>query len=278
MMIDILLSTYNGEKYLTVLLDSIISQSYECWRLIVRDDESTDSTLKILRDFQEKYPTKIEILDDTLGNIGPLRSFEQLLVHSKENYIMFCDQDDIWLPFKISDSITELIKTERENLDQPIIAITDLTIVDANLNVIHDSAWRYMKIYPTSFVDPINLGMRNYVIGCTLLLNKAARDVSLPFPSDALMHDWWIGLATLSNQGRICPVKKPTILYRQHSANTVGARAINYPRMLLRFMNLSYYLQGHRMVLKQLKAANINLGWLRSVYFRIYYAIRSHIR
>src|SRR5574344_633773 len=90
-MIDILLSTYNGELYLREQLESLVSQSEQEWILYIRDDGSTDGTLNIIHDFCSRFPSKIQLLADDFGNIGVIKSFELLLRSSRHEYIMFCD-------------------------------------------------------------------------------------------------------------------------------------------------------------------------------------------
>ena len=108
-MIDILLSTYNGEVFLGELIDSVMGQTYQDCRLLVRDDGSTDGTLGILRTYQDNYPQRIVLTNDMLGNVGVIKSFELLLANSSSEYIMFCDQDDVWLPNKVELSVLKMI-------------------------------------------------------------------------------------------------------------------------------------------------------------------------
>ena len=147
-MVDILLSTYNGERYLKQQIDSIIGQSFSDWRLIVRDDDSKDRTRELLEEYSFAYPQKIKIITDSYGNIGVIKSFEELLKNSNSDYIMFCDQDDVWLPEKIRMSLQTLKDKEHENLNIPILLFSDLTVVDESLNVINNSFWSYSNIKP----------------------------------------------------------------------------------------------------------------------------------
>ena len=144
--IYILLSTYNGEKYLKEQLDSLFSQSYKDFKLIVRDDGSNDKTLDILK----KYD--IELLP-SFGNLGVKKSFEKLLKYASENneakYFMFCDQDDVWKSDKIEKTLKKM--QELENLygnNMPLLIHTDLEVVNENLKTINHSMWQYEKINP----------------------------------------------------------------------------------------------------------------------------------
>jgi glycosyltransferase involved in cell wall biosynthesis len=95
--VDILLATYNGGEFLADQLASIERQTFSEWRLIVRDDGSTDNTVLILEEFRECYPDKVLLIEDLEHNLGPGRNFERLLGYSDAPYFFFCDQDDVWM-------------------------------------------------------------------------------------------------------------------------------------------------------------------------------------
>ena len=223
-MIDILLSTYNGEKYLKELLQSIINQTFIDWKLFIRDDFSTDKTLEIIDFFCEKYDNKIFLLKDNFENIGVSKSFGVLLEKSTADFIMFCDQDDVWLPTKIEKTFSVMQKAIFENPKKPILVCTDLKIVDENLQVISNSMWQCSKILPELLKSSFEyLSACNFVTGCTMLLNKEAKKNALPFDETTKIHDLWIALKVLIHNGLLIPVYEQTILYRQHSDNKFGA-------------------------------------------------------
>ncbi len=223
-MIDILLSTYNGEKYLTQLLDSILNQDYKEWRLIIRDDASCDSTKKIIDIYQRQHPNNIIIIpNNTNTNIGVIKSFELLLSQSSSKYIMFCDQDDIWLPNKISESIKTIKYIEQKQTQQtPILVHSDLTIIDNNNNIINNSFWKYAGIKPEILNNNIKfLAFCNSVTGCTMLMNDLCKNKILPFPNGIVMHDAWIAIK-ICKHGKLIHINKPLTLYRLHDNNTLG--------------------------------------------------------
>ena len=220
--IDILLAVYNGEKYLSALLDSVFSQSYTNWRLLVRDDGSTDSSIDILKNYQQKYPGKIVIVKDNLSRLGIAANFGELMKQTNTDYIMFCDQDDIWLPNKIELSIKVMRATEKEYPDLPIMVHTDLQVVDENLNLIDNSMWHLNAIDPQTANDFSMLIVRNAVTGCAMMINRKAKNLSLPIPAEAAVHDWWIAMST-AKTGKIIEIPIAAILYRQHKANVIGA-------------------------------------------------------
>ena len=222
-MIDILLSTYNGEKYLASQLDSILNQTHTEWRLIVRDDSSSDSTPIILDLYQKKYPDKIIIIPNNINqNLGVIKSFELLLTQSSNDYIMFCDQDDIWLPNKIKESIETITLLEKTNPNTPILIHSDLHIINKNEQITHDSLWQYAGIKPEILnCNPKYMAFCNSVTGCTILMNKQCKSEVLPFPNNIVMHDAWIALK-ICQIGIVHHINKQLILYRQHDNNTLG--------------------------------------------------------
>ncbi len=225
--INILLATYNGEKYLPQLLKSIVAQSYKNWKLIARDDNSTDNTLTILKNFQEKYPNKVFVIEDGLGNLGVCRNFERLMEYAETDYIMFADQDDIWKSDKIEISLKKIIDIETKNPGTPIMVHTDLEIVDEYLNVISRSFWEFNQIDIRSENNIQKLFYRNVATGCTMIFNKTAKDISLPFPKELRIHDWWINMQ-VAIKGKVGHLAIQTILYRQHQNNVIGAKRKNF--------------------------------------------------
>ncbi len=222
-MIDILLSTYNGELYLREQLDSILAQSCTDWTLLVRDDGSTDGTLKIINDYSARFPDRIKVISDSLGNLGVTKSFGTLLEASKSEYVMFSDQDDYWLKDKISISMDAMHKLEEKYAQMPLLVHTDLSVADSNLNIINKSLREYSNL-PVEILEssPCFFPLSNPVTGCTALFNAKVRDMSLPFTEKTEMHDVWVGLVAVKN-GKLLYVKQPTILYRQHGHNVCGA-------------------------------------------------------
>lgn len=224
-MISILMSTYNGEKYIREQIDSILSQTYSDWKLYVRDDGSKDNTVAIIDYYMDVYPDKIFLCRDLLGNLGPGRSFMTLLENIDGDYYMFCDQDDVWLPSKIEMSMLKMRECEELYLDKPLCVFTDLKIVDSDLKLISNSMWKSLKISSLRCNDFYFLTCSWVVTGCTMLLNRRVKDFVFPY-SDKIMHDYWISMI-LSKKGYNIPFDSSTILYRQQSHNVVGANKNN---------------------------------------------------
>ena len=216
--IDILLATYNGEKFVKDQIESILNQTYEDFNLIISDDASTDNTLNILEEY-EKKDTRIKVFKKE-KNEGLIANFEFLLKNVTSDYFMFSDQDDIWKKDKIEKSINKL-KEKNSGL-----VYTDLEIVDESLNVIYPSYWKYKKIY--NKIKKYNnfeaLYLNNFVTGCTILAkSKYIKDI-LPLPRNSkfVLHDYWTALI-ISAKDKISFVEEPTIQYRQHKNNRVGS-------------------------------------------------------
>jgi glycosyltransferase involved in cell wall biosynthesis len=219
--IDILLSTYNGAEFLEEQLGSILNQSCNDWILRVRDDGSTDETVAVLRHLCDPSRTRMTVGTE---NLGPCRSFGNLLQQSSAPYSMFCDQDDIWQTDKLSKSLAFMREMERRwGSRTPILIHSDLKVVDRHLRTIAPSFWRHWGAVPPGRETFNRLLVQNVVTGCTVMINAPLRQLALPFPEDALMHDWWLAL-TAAAFGHIGHLNEPTVLYRQHGANEVGAK------------------------------------------------------
>lgn len=222
-MIHILLSTYNGTRYLGEQLDSIIAQSYTDWRLFVRDDGSLDDTLRILTEYAGK-DERIKLLKDG-ENLGACRSFERLMMQcGGADYYAFADQDDVWKPEKLAICVEAMRQQEGLHPHKPVVVHTDLQVVDEKMHEIAPSFWQYSNIRP-DLLDSRKyyLAICNSVTGCAMLFNEAARAAALPFPPAAYMHDAWIALKTLLSGGCLIPIHLTPIAYRQHGDNVLGA-------------------------------------------------------
>jgi rhamnosyltransferase len=223
----IVLSTYNGGTFLAEQIESIRAQTASEWRLYVRDDGSSDRTREILSDFAAR-DSRISILSDDAGNLGAPASFGVLLAHAfarGERYVFPSDQDDVWLPDKAARMLG--VATEYEGclgVQVPLLIHSDLRVVSTNLTTVHPSFFQLVRIDPRADVQLPRLALRNAVTGCATLVNRALLECALPFPRVA-MHDWWLAQCA-ALFGHIALVDQPTVLYRQHSANALGANGL----------------------------------------------------
>lgn len=238
MTVDILLATYNGEKYLEKQIESILNQNYCNWKLIIRDDLSEDLTLKIIQRYVNNYRPQIDLINNQNSRLGASKNFSKLLTYSDAEYIMFCDQDDVWLPNKIDITLKKMLAMEElYGKDKCLLVHTDLKVVDSNLNSISNSFWKYQNLNPKQGNYLRRLLVQNVVTGCSMTINKPLKDILLTIPPEAIMHDWWIALVA-ATFGKIDYVDAPTVLYRQHNKNDTGARKWGFKYIFSRANNL----------------------------------------
>jgi glycosyltransferase involved in cell wall biosynthesis len=214
----VVLSAYNGARHIAEQIESIRAQSFTDWKLVVRDDGSTDDTVDIVNSLSAR-DDRIELVTDARGNVGPWASFGELLtiVHDRgADYVFLADQDDVWLPDKLKEQLSLLRSIE----NKPGLIHSDLKIVDEDLREIHRSFIEFQRSsYDAS--DPLRtLLIHNAVVGCTIGVNRALLDFALPIPRGA-WHDWWLALSAAAT-GTIKCTRDSTVLYRQHSHNVVG--------------------------------------------------------
>ena len=268
MSIDILLSTYNSEAYIEELLESLYSQSYKNWRLIIRDDGSSDSTLVILNKQKKINPEKFQFIENNKIQLGPKKSYEKLLEQSTADYIMFCDHDDYWLSHKIEDSLNKIKELENRSPDKAALVFTDLIITDQDLKPINKSFWKYSRINPDNIHSVYRLAINNPVVGCTVMINKKAKSLILPIPDEAIMHDWWAALK-VAEAGIIGYIEQPSILYRQHDLNKIGADKVGFLYFLKRVFGFSKTIKQNRDAYKMLKALDKKYSGLKMMYYKI---------
>lgn len=222
-MLSVALCTFNGEHYLAEQLQSIIDQSLPPDEIVICDDRSTDGTVDLINRFTVTacVPIRLFVQDTT---VGVVRNFESALSKCRGDMIALSDQDDVWLPDKLAHSVAALAKAMTNgSAYRPLLVHTDLRIVDETKRTLADSFFAFQEIDPASDQSLARLLLENSVTGCTMLFNSRLRDLALPIPPAALMHDWWISLVAAANGGVIV-LPEATILYRQHGGNAVGAR------------------------------------------------------
>jgi glycosyltransferase involved in cell wall biosynthesis len=219
--VDIVLATYNGEKYLAQQLDSIIAQTYENWTLFISDDGSMDQTISII----EKY-TKIDkriLLVNRKRQGGVVNNFSKALEFVASKYVMFSDQDDYWLPEKITHLKKIIDNKEKLTGDVPLLVFSDLIVVDENLKILNQSFFSATGLNPANNLDTRFLLWRSMVYGCTVMFNKSLYDVATPVAPEVTMHDQWFALKA-SLTGHVLYSEESHVYYRQHANNYVGAK------------------------------------------------------
>ncbi len=241
--VNVLLSTYNGEKYLREQIDSILAQKGVRPILYIRDDGSQDGTVDIINDYMSRYDNiKLHVGK----NAGVGKSFLSLLKNvPKADYYAFADQDDVWLDDKLERAVQIIKCAEKKNLadfagkgnlldaeiipeceegdgkEVPILYGSNQNLVDSELNKIG------VREVDTNRCDFYNCISRNQIYGCTMVMNNALRDecCKAPLPCNRVLsrknHDAWV-LYCAFILGVFIFDKESRMLYRQHAGNVVG--------------------------------------------------------
>lgn len=259
--IDILLPTYNGEKFLCDQIDSILQQTHKKWRLLIRDDVSCDGTRSLIDKYTSLYPEKIFLINNKSSKKGVVGSIQYLLESSSAPYIAFCDQDDVWCKYKLEIQITKMKELEsRYGSDFPILIHTDLVVVNNELKVLDSSFWNYLHLSPGKMKSLNRALVHNCITGCTVMINRELIKKSLPIPDGVIMHDWWLALVAVS-EGKIYSINTSTVRYRQHGGNDTGATHWNLQYITGSVLSKSSYHKGqlHKTYKQALALLNSNI-------------------
>lgn len=207
----VLMSTYNGERYLQTQIDSLLNQKEIDLLILVRDDGSTDGTKKVLEDYSERG--KLRWYQGE--NVGPAKSFMDLIYNAPEaDYYAFCDQDDYWKENKLKIAINK-IKEKVPKETECALYYSRVVPVDQNLEIID-----YQDLEPK--VDGYAELIVNYAYGCTIVFNKKLFGMLQRKPYYIPMHDWWAVIVCFAVGGVVIYDDDSYILYRQHGNNTLG--------------------------------------------------------
>lgn len=218
MNIAVLLSTYNGERFLSQQLDSIINQTYSDFKIHIRDDGSSDNTPNIIGKYVEDYPNKIIWYENTEGNLGIASSFRYLVSLVDADCYFFADQDDIWMLDKIERQTNFYIENKIG---------TTATLVFSNMVVFNhdtDSEYDYFNSFNLS-QDNINRGiLKGVVSGCVMMFDRKLRDIYLErLKNDYVIHDYNMYMSAYLF-GEILVMPEKLIKHRIHGANSIGDR------------------------------------------------------
>lgn len=224
----ILLSTYNGEKYIRELLDSIYRQTYSDFCLYIRDDGSKDNTKLILEEYKNKYRNIIDIVYGK--NIGAKGSFFELLKKADNSfdYYAFADQDDVWLDNKLEKAMEKLWRTG----SRFSMYCSPTILVDSSLQVLKENT---IDTHNHSFGNAL---IENIACGCTMVFSHDILTLIQKngIPQHMYMHDWLIYMLAEA-YGEVILDEKGYILYRQHENNTVGNALNSFQHFKRRIKN-----------------------------------------
>jgi len=233
-LVAILLCTYNGARFLAEQLDSLQAQAHQNWVVIASDDASTDQTLEILQQYQAKWPSgKLTIRS------GPQKGFCQNFLslacdpNIRADYYAFCDQDDVWLPSKLSAALENTCNYEEVN--QPYVYCGRTIYINKNLKYV---GWSPLFCFPRTFRNAL---IQSIAGGNTMVFNAKAKELLeyvgvIAHPS----HDWWLYQLTTGVGGVVFYDSEPQVLYRQHKHALVGKNNT----VLAKIRRVSMVLQG----------------------------------
>jgi glycosyltransferase involved in cell wall biosynthesis len=208
--VEVLLSSYNGAQHLREQIDSVLRQDHRELVLTIRDDGSTDDTRAVLRDYGSDKRVHVRYGD----NLGLPGAYFQLLNEAGDApYLALADQDDVWLPDKLSRAVRALAPLDAA---LPALYCSRVEVVDQQLRSLGQNR------LPSRGLSFANALVQNVATGCTMVINRAALDMLRGrWPSYAVMHDAWIYLV-VSGTGVVVYDPEPSVLYRQHGRNVVG--------------------------------------------------------
>ena len=210
MRVSVCMATYNGSMYISSQLESILSQLGDNDEIVISDDGSSDNTLSVISDFNDR---RIKVITNQSAIKGVVSNFNNALQHASGKYIFLSDQDDVWLENRIINSL-ELLK------DNDLI-VSNCIVIDQNGKVVLDSYFDMAKSGRGFFK---NLLSSSY-LGCGLAFNRKVFDFFMPIPKDLMMyHDWWIGFIA-DAKFKVYFDQRKSFLYRRHNntaSNTVG--------------------------------------------------------
>jgi len=219
----VVLSTYNGGAYVRPLIDSVRRQSLADWTLLVRDDGSSDQTVRLLREAAAE-DRRIVLLEGRQRQ-GASASFGSLMQSAYEmgaEYLLLADQDDVWHDDKLQRLLDRMRLGEASaGRHSPHLVYSDLIVVDAQMQTIHPSFLRHSRLRHGEDRPLQTLLGRCFVLGCACILNRPLLELALPLPETAASHDWWVALCAAST-GHISYLPQPTLWYRRHGKNTSG--------------------------------------------------------
>jgi glycosyltransferase involved in cell wall biosynthesis len=236
MEVEIVVPTYNCAGWIDGFFQSIVDQDFCDWRILSRDDASTDSTVTLLAKWERSLRGRLSLSRDNQANLGMIENYNAVLECTSAPWVMLADPDDIWLPGKISSTIHAMREAERSHGSKvPIVVCSDATVVDDCLQTISPSYWRWSR-HNAKLAEVFHrMIIENPVLTSTMMVNRALLDVALPM-AGAACPDWWLAMVACAF-GRIVRLPQSTVLYRRHPANdsldpmtsTLGAALAGLP-------------------------------------------------
>jgi len=232
--ISVVLCTYNGSKYLKKQLNSILNQTYAIDEIVIVDDCSTDSTIQILKEYEQRY-NNIRIFFNK-KNLGSNLSFKYAISLSSNDYTALCDQDDIWHKNKIQIQMNSILNSNFDVKLKPLVVFHDLCLIDENENLINKSFWELHNFNVDNFTFK-KLLIKNIVTGCTCLINKRMKEEIIKCDMNYIfMHDYLIALIGYGF-GNFIVIKQQLIDFRSHSSSVTEKEKLVFFNRIKEFFN-----------------------------------------
>ena len=244
MNVSILISTYNGSKYIDDLMNSLFNQTYENFKILIRDDGSVDDTKRIIEKYKDLFPEKVVLVDwENSHNIGFAASFYRLCTHADADLYFFCDQDDIWEQKKIETMLIQY-KQEKNNKSIPILLHSDLSYISNNNN--YYNSFFDLTRYQSKITDKVLF--RGFLPGCTMAFNQELKDIYVKVGT-LLTHDFSVYLIA-KLYGKIITIDDKLIQYRLHENNTIGIGEKTSLNFLIKdFFKYFFYPKKYRLII-----------------------------
>jgi rhamnosyltransferase len=225
--VAVIMSTYNGEKFVKEQLDSILNQTYKNIEIVIRDDGSKDSTVEIIKEYKKKY-NNITLYEGE--NLGFIKSFFELLKLAEADYYSYADQDDIWIENKIELAVNSL-----NSLDdtKPNMAFGNSDYYDENMKFIGNGEKNKKYSFLSSLFSCVTQGM-------TMTVNKVTRDMIIEnTPKTCFFHDWWTYILCVS-LGNVAYDNVTTVKYRRRKENATSEGQGYFRLLVWRFKHLIF--------------------------------------
>jgi glycosyltransferase involved in cell wall biosynthesis len=240
---DVILAVWNGENYLSAMLDSLLNQTTSDFNVLVRDDGSTDGTLEILENYKLRFDGRLSLITGTPSG-SALANFAILMQQTKAEYVLFADQDDVWKPHKVELTLRCLKEAEAKyGKSTPIYFATDIAVVNKDLELISSSYWKWKRLRPSMMGNLSQSLICVSIQGMASGINRALLDLANPVSEKAISHDWWTQLIAAA-MGKVICDPTVTALYRVHGGNSSIPKEVGVVPYLKLGLDASFLRRG----------------------------------
>lgn len=218
--IEIAVPTYNCACWIDDFFESVIAQDVGGWRIVARDDASSDGTRERLAHWQSRLGDRMLLTADSgLRNLGMIGNYDAVLSATTAPWVMYGDPDDVWRPGKIALTLRAMRGAEATSgAATPVVVATDAMIVDWQLQPVAESSWRWSRMNPELAGVFHRMLVESPILTSTMMVNRALLDLALPLAGAASCPDWWTALVACAF-GLVVRLPERTVLYRRHPSN-----------------------------------------------------------